>query len=228
MNAKVLKTLEYTKIINMLTDKANSEPGKKLCRELVPMTDLRAIALAQTQTSDALSMLFSKGSTSFGSNKDVSASLRSLEIGSTLSAPELLRIAALLDNTNRIKSYGRSTRDDEKETSLTEYFNALEPLTTLANEIHRCILSEDEIADDASPGLKHVRRSIAITGDRIHSQLTSMVNGSYRSYLQDAVITMRDNRYCIPVKAEYKVRFPAWSTTSPPPVPPFLSNRLPL
>lgn len=208
MNAKVLKTLEYTKIIDMLTDKATSEPGKKLCRELVPMTDLSAITLAQTQTADALSMLFAKGSTSFGGNKDISFALRSLEIGSSLSAPELLRIAALLDNTNRIKSYGRSARDDERDTSLTGYFNALEPLTVLSGEIHRCILSEDEIADDASSGLKHVRRSIAITGDRIHSQLTAMVNGSYRSYLQDAVITMRDNRYCIPVKAEYKSQVP--------------------
>ena len=208
MNKKVLNTLEYNKIIDQLTQKASSEPGRKLCRELVPMTDLDAITLAQTQTSDALSMLFAKGSTSFGGNYDVNFSLRSLEIGSSLSAPELLKIAGLLDNVNRIKTYGRSSRDDEKETSLTEYFNMLEPLMALANEIHRCILSEEEIADDASPGLKHVRRSIAITGDRIHSQLASMVNGSYRSYLQDAVITMRDNRYCIPVKAEYKGQVP--------------------
>lgn len=208
MNAKVLKTLEYTKIIDMLTDRASSEPGRELCRGLIPMTDPDSIMLAQTQTADALSMLFSKGSTSFGGNKNVSAALRSLEIGSTLSAPELLQIAGLLDNVNRIKSYGRSSRDDEKETSLTGYFHSLEPVTSLANEIHRCILSEDEIADDASPGLKHVRRSITLTGDRIHSQLNSMVNGSYRSYLQDAVITMRDNRYCIPVKAEYKSQVP--------------------
>lgn len=208
MNAKVLKTLEYTKIIDMLTDRASSEPGRELCRGLIPMTDPDSIMLAQTQTADALSMLFSKGSTSFGGNKNVSAALRSLEIGSTLSAPELLQIAGLLDNVNRIKSYGRSSRDDEKETSLTGYFHSLEPVTSLANEIHRCILSEDEIADDASPGLKHVRRSIVLTGDRIHSQLNSMVNGSYRSYLQDAVITMRDNRYCIPVKAEYKSQVP--------------------
>lgn len=208
MNAKVLKTLEYTKIIDMLTDRASSEPGRELCRGLIPMTDPDSIMLAQTQTADALSMLFSKGSTSFSGNKNVSAALRSLEIGSTLSAPELLQIAGLLDNVNRIKSYGRSSRDDEKETSLTGYFHSLEPVTSLANEIHRCILSEDEIADDASPGLKHVRRSITLTGDRIHSQLNSMVNGSYRSYLQDAVITMRDNRYCIPVKAEYKSQVP--------------------
>ncbi len=208
MNEKVLHTLEYTKVVSSLTDKASSEPGKELCRALVPMTDLEEINLAQQQTSDALTMLFQKGSTSFGGNKNVTMALRSLEIGSTLSASELLKIAGLLDNVNRIKAYGRSQRDDEKATSLTEYFDRLEPLTLLAGEIRRCILSEDDIADDASSGLKHIRRSMAITGERIHSQLTSMVNSSYRNYLQDAVITMRDNRYCIPVKAEYKSQVP--------------------
>lgn len=204
MNEKVLHTLEYTKVINTLVEKATSEPGKELCRKLVPMTDLSSINLAQEETADALSMLFQKGSTSFGGNKNVAMAMRSLEIGSTLSASELLKIAGLLDNVNRIKSYGRSQKEEEKETSLTDYFNRLEPLTILAGEIRRCIISEEEIADDASPGLKHIRRSIALTGDKIHTQLTSMVNGSYRTYLQDAVITMRDNRYCIPVKAEYK------------------------
>ena len=224
MNEKVLRTLEYTKIIDKLTEKASSEPGKRLCRELVPMTDLEQIRLAQVQTRDALSMLFAKGSTSFGGNKDVSMSLRSLEIGSTLSIPELLKIAGLLDNVNRIKAYGRTVRDDEKETSLTDYFERLEPLTPLANEINRCILSEEEIADDASPGLKHVRRSIALIGEKIHSQLTSMVNGSYRSYLQDAVITMRDNRYCIPVKSEYKSQVPGMVHDQPSPGSTFLSE----
>lgn len=208
MNDKVLTTLEYTKIIELLTEKATSAPGRELCRNLSPMADLKAIELAQAETSDALTMLFQKGSTSFGGNKDVSMALRSLEIGSTLSAAELLKIAGLLDNVNRIKAYGRSQQDDEKETSLTDYFERLEPLTLLSGEIRRCILSEEEIADDASPTLKHIRRSIALTGEKIHSQLTSMVNGSCRNYLQDAVITMRDNRYCIPVKSEYKNQVP--------------------
>ncbi|MGN0377805.1 MAG: endonuclease MutS2 [Suilimivivens sp.] len=208
MNNKVLHTLEYTKVIDFLTEKATSQPGRKLCQNLLPMTDLEAIELAQTQTADALTMLFQKGSTSFGGNKDVSMALRSLEIGSTLSAAELLKIAGLLDNVNRIRAYGRSQKEEEKETSLTAYFEALEPLTLLSGEIRRCILSEEEIADDASSKLKQIRRSIALTGDKIHSQLTSMVNGSCRSYLQDAVITMRDNRYCIPVKAEYKSQVP--------------------
>lgn len=208
MNEKVLRTLEYTKIIDTLTDNASSEPGKALCRTLVPMTCLEDINLAQMQTADALTMLFQKGSISFGGNKNVAMALRSLEIGSTLSASELLKIAGLLDNVNRIKAYGRKAHDDDKETTLTDYFERLEPLTLLAAEIRRCIISEDEIADDASSGLKHIRRSMSLTNDKIHSQLSSMVNGSYRSYLQDAVITMRDNRYCIPVKSEYKSQVP--------------------
>lgn len=208
MNTKVLSVLEYNKIIEQLTDKATSEPGKMLCRELEPMTDIEQIRYAQTETADALSRLFKKGSTSFGGNKDLSFSIRSLEVGSTLSITELLNIASMLENVNRIKAYGRHDREDTPSDSLDEYFNALEPLTQVANEIRRCILSEEEIADDASPTLKHIRRSMALTNDKIHSQLSSMVNGSYRTYLQDAVVTMRNNRYCIPVKAEHKGQVP--------------------
>lgn len=208
MNDKVLRVLEYHKIIAQLTEKATSEPGKKLAAALLPMTDLDEIQAAQTQTADALSRLFSKGSTSFGSNKDLGMSLKSLEVGSTLSIAELLRIASFLENVNRVKAYGRRERDDIPGDSLDVWFDMLEPLTPLASEINRCILSEEEIADDASPALKHIRRSMAITNDRIHSQLNSMINGSLRTYLQDAVVTMRDNRYCIPVKSEYKSQVP--------------------
>ncbi len=208
MNEKVLRVLEYTKIISQLKEKATSEPGKKLAESLLPMTDLDEIRKAQNQTADALGRLFAKGSTSFGSNKDLGMSLKSLEVGSVLSVIELLRIASFLDNVNRIKTYGRKERDDIPGDSLEPYFDSLEPLTPLANEINRCILSEEEIADDASPALKHIRRSMTITNDRIHSQLNSMLNGSLRTYLQDAVVTMRDNRYCVPVKAEYKSQVP--------------------
>ena len=204
MNEKVLSTLEYPKIILQLTDHADSEPGKKLCSELVPETDLQVIRTAQSETRDALSRLFKRGSTSFGGNKDIGFSLKTLEIGSTLSAVELLKIAKLLNNVSRIKTYGKKEKEDTPEDSLDPYFDSLTPLTQLANEITRCILSEDEIADDASPALKNIRRQMTATGEKIHSQLISMVNGSYRTYLQDAVITMRNNRYCIPVKSEYK------------------------
>ena len=206
MNQKVLKTLEYNKIIDMLVEKADSEPGKKLCRELVPTTDLEEITLAQNQTADALQRLFRVGSTSFGNTRDLGFSIRSLEIGSTLSAPELLKIAAMLDNVSRIKTYGKKNRDDAPSDTLDEYFEGLTPLTQLANEINRCILSKEEIADDASPKLKSIRRSIAQTNDKVHTQLANMLTGSYRTYLQDAVITMRNNRYCIPIKAEYKTQ----------------------
>ena len=204
MNEKGLKILEYDKIIQMLSEKADSAPGKKCCQELQPMTDLQEINTAQTETEDALARIFKLGSTSFGSNPEIGFALKSLEIGSALSMPELLRIAKLLDNVNRIKTYGRKDREDTPEDSLDPYFEQLTPLTQLSGEIGRCILSEDEMADDASPGLKHVRRSILLTNEKVHNQLNSMITGSYRTYLQDAVITMRDNRYCIPVKSEYK------------------------
>lgn len=204
MNTKVLTTLEYNKIIDLLTEKADSEPGKKLCRDLVPSTDLSAIRTAQRETKDALARLFRIGSTSFGSNRDLGFSIRSLEIGSSLSMSELLKLASFLDNVSRIKTYGKKEREDLPNDNLDAYFEGLTPMTQLANEINRCILSEEEMADDASPRLKSIRRSKLSTNEKIHSQLTSMVNGAYRTFLQDAVITMRDNRYCIPVKAEYK------------------------
>lgn len=204
MNQKVLKTLEYNKIIQLLIEKADSAPGKKLCEELVPSVDLEEIRQAQSETKDALTRLFKVGSTSFGSNSDLGFSIRSLEIGSTLSTSELLKIAKLLDNVNRIKTYGKKDREDTPDDSLDPYFEQLTPLTQLANEINRCILSEEEIADDASSKLKSIRRNQQLTNEKIHNQLNAMLTGSYRNYLQDAVITMRNNRYCIPVKSEYK------------------------
>jgi DNA mismatch repair protein MutS2 len=204
MNAKVLSTLEYNKIIQQLIDKADSPPGKALCRELIPGTDLADIREAQSLTACALNRLFRWGSTSFGSHYDMSFTLKSLKVGSSLSAPELLRLAKFLVNVDRIKQYGTKEREDTPDDILQPWFEELSPLTNLAKEINRCILSEDEIADDASPGLKSIRRSMSVTNDKIHSQLLSMVNGSYRTVVQEAVITLRNTRYCIPVKAEHK------------------------
>ena len=208
MNEKALKSLEYYKIIQLLTEKASSPLGKELCRDLLPSVDLVQIQLMQAQTRDALSRLFQKGSISFGSVKDVRGSLKRLEIGSTLGIIELLSICSLLENTSRVKTYSRNERGDHPADSLDEMFEQLSPLTPLSAEIRRCILSEDEISDSASPGLLKVRRSMKIANDRIHTQLTSLVNGGARNYLQDAVITMRNGRYCIPVKAEYKGQVP--------------------
>ena len=208
MNSKVLQVLEYTKIIDRLADKATSAPGRELCLHLLPQTDLDDIKQAQTETADAFSRLVKKSGISFGNNKPLGASLKTLEIGASLSAGELLRIAGLLENVGRVKAYGRKERTDLPDDSLTHYFDELQPLTPVSEELRRCILSEEEIADDASATLRHIRRSISQANDKVRSQLNSMVNGSYRTYLQDAIITMRDNRYCIPVRAEYKSQVP--------------------
>lgn len=224
MNQKALKTLEYTKIITQLESHAASPLGKSLCRELSPSSDLEEIRTRQAQTTDAVNRVRLKGSVSFSGLREIGGSLKRLEIGSSLSIPELLSISSVLTVASRAKAYGR--RDTEsppvftprfpgqkppKQAEVAEYvpdsldplFQSIEPLTPLNNEIKRCILSEDEIADEASPGLSRVRRSIKAAADRIHTQLNSILN-SHRTYLQDAVITMRDGRYCLPVKAEYK------------------------
>ncbi len=208
MNDKALRILEYHKIISLLVEKASSAPGKERCQKLTPMTDITEIEEAQQQTADAFTRLVKGGRIHFSGNKDISFSIKSLEIGSALSAAELMKISASLACATRAKTFARSDHDEEIADSLQIYFAHLEPLTPLQNEINRCIISEEEIADDASPALKHIRRSIHLTNEEIHSQLTNMVNGSYRTYLQDAVITMRNNRYCIPVKSEHKGNVP--------------------
>lgn len=204
MNSKAISALEYTKIISQLVNKASSPMGKEACRRLEPLTDLSQIETMQLQTSHALSRLFQKGSVSFGNVKDIRSSLKRLDVGSALSASELLDICALLENTGRVKSYGRPDRDDTEPDCLKALFDALEPLTPLSSEIRRCLPSPDEVSDDASPGLRQVRRELKNTNDRVHSQLHSIVNGSARTYLQDSVVTMRNGRYCLPVKAEYR------------------------
>ncbi len=208
MNEKVLQVLEYNKIIGMLENKATSPLGKALALSLKPGSDLEEINKAQEETAAAFSRIVKKGSTSFGNNKDIGFSIKSLEIGSTLSVSELLKIAAFLENVARVKAYGKKEKETENEDVLTPYFDELVSLTQVSNEIRRCILSEEEFADDASVNLKQIRRSVASTNDKIHHQLNSMVNGSARTYLQEAVITMRNNRYCLPVKAEYKNQVP--------------------
>lgn len=204
MNQKALHVLEYDKIIEKLTEHATSEPGKRLCRELVPSSDIKEIRKNQEKTKDAISRIFKKGSTNFGDNKDFQGILKALKIGSALDMAALLKLAAFLDNVNRVKTYGRPQRDDEERDSLSESFEMLEPLTFVSAEIRRCIISEDEMSSDASPALKHIRRGMMLTNDRIHEQLGKIINGSMRTYLQDTVVTMRGDRYCIPVRAEYK------------------------
>ena len=201
MNNKTLIKLEFDKIISMLENEASSFRGKQLCRRLKPVTDLTKIDLLQEQTAAAFTRIIKKGRISFGDAAPVEESLKRLEIGGALNTAELLRICRLLSNTARAKSYGRHDTQEDLADCLDIYFDGLEPLTPLSNEIERCIISEDEISDDASSALKHIRRSINNLNDRVHTTLSGLVNGSY---LQDALITMRGDRYCIPVKAEYR------------------------
>lgn len=204
MNQKTLLKLEYDKIINLLADQASSDSGKRRCKTLLPMTDLEEINTAEEQTAAAFTRIVKKGRPSFSGCYSVEDSMKRLEIGAALSSAELLRICKLAETAGRAKSYGRHDTVDELADCLDSYFEQLAPLTPLTTEIRRCIIEEDEIGDDASSNLKHIRRSIGMINDKVHSTLTSLVNGSLRSYLQDPIITMRGDRYCLPVKAEYR------------------------
>ncbi len=209
MEKKALRTLEYDKIIEKLTEFAFSREAKKRCQNLLPMTDIQQINLAQKQTDEALLRIFAKGSLSFSGIHPIGELLKRLEIGGTLSIGELLKISSLLETAKRVKAYNRRDRDEEKTDSLDGLFDGIEPLTPLNEELKRCILSEEEISDDASSNLKSIRRQIGGMNERIRSQMTKVMNQAGNSgYLQDAVITMRDNRYCLPVKAEAKNQVP--------------------
>lgn len=204
MNEKTLAKLEYNKIIEQLIEHASSFSGKELCRRLKPMTDISAIRSAQDETAAAFTRIVKKGRPSFSGCNPVNDSIRRLEIGGVLGSGELLRICKLLETVGRARAYGRHDNADEIEDCLDGYFEQLNPVTILVNEIRRCVINEDEISDDASPGLKHVRRAMNQINDKVHATLSNMVNGSLRTYLQDPIITMRGDRYCIPVKAEYR------------------------
>lgn len=209
MNNKSLHTLEYDKIIKMLEDLALSPLGKEYCHNLLPQSDKEWIETAQRETSDALTHVLTQGEISFSGISDIRGSLKRLEIGSVLGTGELLAISALLNTAGRVKAFFRQSLNDSDETgdSLNERYQLIEPLSPLMQEIRRCILAEDEIADDASPGLAQTRRKLKTAGDKIHEQLGSILNGSSRNMLQDAIITMRNGRYCLPVKAEYRSSF---------------------
>ncbi len=209
MNKKVLKTLEFYKITEMLADHAGSDPGRKICEKLEPSSNLDKIKKNQQQTGDALKRIWQKGSVSFSGIYDIGESLKRLEIGSTLGTGEFLKISSLLSVAIRIKTFSRTENDDDSRDSLSEMFETIAPLTNLKNDIDRCIISEDEIADDASANLKNIRRQMKLTNERVHSQLNSLITSqSGKTYLQDALITMRDGRYCVPVKQEYRNNVP--------------------
>jgi len=204
MNQKTLVKLEYNKIIEMLTGHASSPAGKEWCRKLKPMTSPGDIQAAQEQTAAAFTRIVKKGRLSFSGNCPVEDSMKRLEIGAVLGSGDLLRICKLLEAAGRAKAYGRHETTDELSDCLDSYFEQLQPISVLSGDIRRCIIEEDEISDDASSTLKNIRRQMGQINDKVHGTLNSMVNGSLRTYLQDPIITMRGDRYCIPVKAEHR------------------------
>ncbi|MBO4337020.1 MAG: endonuclease MutS2 [Lachnospiraceae bacterium] len=221
MNKKALHTLEYDKIIPLLKSHASSAPGKKLCEMLTPSDCVSQIELRLKQTDDAVSYLLKTPSyPSFGNNRDFSLELSRLKMGAHLNTSELLSMASFLENVARIKGYardlhkGRDTgypdqvtteaEDNEDDDCLKPFFEELAPMSDKSSEIRRCILSEEQIADDATPALYSLHKKRASLEDKIHSHLLSMVNGSARTYLQDPVITQKNGRYCLPVKSEHK------------------------
>lgn len=209
MNTKALITLEYDKIIKKLETFASSTMGKALCKDLLPSSDYEEILSAQTETKDALTRLYKTGYLSFQGLSDIRPHLRLLEIDSTLNTKELLDIARLLSITAQAVEYGDTEDDIMAYDSLNSYFGELDSLEFLYQRITQCILSEDEISDDASSALKDIRREIKQTNISIHNKLTSVINSqNNKTMLQDALITVRNGRYCVPVKTEYRNAFP--------------------
>ena len=209
MNTKALITLEYDKIIKKLETFASSTMGKALCKDLLPSSNYEEILSAQTETKDALTRLYKTGYLSFQGLSDIRPHLRLLEIDSTLNTKELLDIARLLSITAQAVEYGDTEDDIMAYDSLNSYFGELDSLEFLYQRITQCILSEDEISDDASSALKDIRREIKQTNISIHNKLTSVINSqNNKTMLQDALITVRNGRYCVPVKTEYRNAFP--------------------
>ena len=216
MNEKALRILEFNKITDTLSGFAGSEPAKKMCLSLRPSSNRDWVIHAQDETESALKRILKNDRISFGYNIDVRPLLKAASIGRMLSAAELLCISRLLTNVASVIAYnsesdstkGNSAEEQEVSDCLEEYFKVLDPLGFLSDEITRCILNDDELNDDASSRLRDIRNEKKVTSGRIQSHLSKMVNDTYRSYLQDNIITLRDGRYCIPVRAEYKSQVP--------------------
>ena len=223
MTTKGKDKLEFHRIIDMLTERTASAEGRRMAADLAPMKDRAQIEQAQEETAAAFSRMIrlsppafgiSAGTLDAGAN-DGSADhtqlariLSRLEIGGSLNIRELFFLVRFLRMTARVKSYGHSSIADGEQDLLTPLFAALSPLRTLADEIGHCIPDEDEVSDDASSALRKIRRQIGAVSGRVHTTLTSLAHGAYKDYLQDSLFTLRQDRYCLPVKLEYKAQVP--------------------
>ena len=209
MNKRSIRVLEYNKILEQLEQHAVTAGAKRKVSHLKPYRDISTIEALQQNTRDAFLRLEKHGQVSFTGITNVSESLRLLEIDSALSTSELLDIASLLEAAKEVKSYGSIGGSEATFDSLTTLFDSLVPLEDISSEIRRCIISSDEIADDASGNLRSIRRKITESEANLHNTLNKIIkNSSNRDMLMDALVTTRNGRYCIPVKIEYKNAFP--------------------
>lgn len=207
MNSKTLHTLEFDKIIALLEERAVSGPGKALCHALAPMTDLREIERAQAETEAALSRIRMKGELRLAGLRDVSPSVKRLDVGGSLSTAELYAISSLLDLSERARNYGAHEEEAENPDALESAFTALSLLPRENRELKRCILSEELVSDHASPELARIRRQMKTADERMHSALQEEIN-RHKSYLMDTIVTMRNGSYCLAVKSEFKTKLP--------------------
>lgn len=207
MNSKTLHTLEFDKIIALLEERAVSAPGKALCHALAPMTDLREIERAQAETEAALSRIRMKGELRLAGLRDVSPSVKRLDVGGSLSTSELYSISSLLDLSERARNYGAHEEEAENPDALESAFTALSLLPRENRELKRCILSEELVSDHASPELARIRRQMKTADERMHSALQEEIN-RHKSYLMDTIVTMRNGSYCLAVKSEFKTKLP--------------------
>ena len=200
MNEKIFGILEFSKIQEMLEKCATSQPGRVLCRNLMPETEIEKIQHMQDETSAARERIRHNAVVSFSKVTDLSKVFEKLENGGSLSPAELLRISDLLDAVSRAKSYGCREIPEEERDILDTRFNQLSPLAKVNQEIRRCVRSDTELFDTASSGLEKVRRKIKAAEDKIQSQLRAFIGGKYRNYLSDTFISQRDGAYCLAVK----------------------------
>ena len=206
MEEKTLSKLEFHKIRSMLAEYAASENAKEACLKLSPSVNLFEIRRWQDETDEALRYLYAKGAPSFFGIKDIRGSVGRTAIGACLTMGELLDIASLLSAVLRVKGYGSRENSFQGDfPQLDPRFEGLTPVRSLEEEIRRCVLSEEDLYDTASPKLHKIRKEITTQESRIQSQLQNMVHSeAYKGYLQDNIVTMRGGRYCLPVKAEFK------------------------
>ena len=211
MNERTLKVLEYYKIIDKLKDKTESHLGRNMVENLRPSTDIEEVEYMQKETSEAVALLIKRGEPPLYGIKDLMVEIKRVEMGGSLSPGSLLKVSDSLRVSRNLKNYIKKTREDKDSNYpiLEGLIDSLRIFKRIEDSINNAIISEEEISDNASANLKNIRRQINVKNESIRNKLNSIVNSStHKKYLQDAIVTIRDGRYVVPIKQEYRVKFP--------------------